>query len=199
MLFYTNKNITVGIFEELLKDYSKIVRINLFLPEQLIEKKAKEIINSFNKDSNKNETNAKLSEQFHKLSMINRVNNLFPAIYKGFYACYRIAELTGKTPAIMKDFEKLYYEATGKKPTIEKIEKIPEYIEILKDKYNSIHNEEENDEENSDFNFSDYLDKLELILELKPLEMRKYKLNELNRLADIALIKQKQWQKLKTS
>ena len=80
-------------------------------------------------------------------------------MYNGFKACYKLAAITGEVPQLMHDFEALYEKFTGMKPTMEAIEKIPDKIKKLSDKFKGIF-----DEEPIEFDFSEYLVTLEMIL-----------------------------------
>jgi len=184
MIFYSHKNIKTGRFIDALENHSKISILPA--PKKLIEKRFSKLLRDFAKVNNSKEVDKKLDDAFHKQSLVNRINNIYPSIYYGMQACYKIAALTGELPAEMKIFEALYTEISHRPCTIERIEEIPAFVEDLKQRFESWSVEPEPEP----FDFEAHIMRLNTILH--PIDMLDKRLITLQKWERLALKKQKQ-------
>jgi len=152
-----------------------VMRWDLPLPDKWITKASNKLIADFNKMNNK-EDMSKLIDGYHKLSMVNRMVNILPTIFLGFQACYKIQSITGERSQLFEEFERLFEEVRGFKPTEADILGIPKLIEKLKNKYDDLFDNEP-EEPDHDFDFNYYVFTLEKVL--APMEIRSKKLTTL--------------------
>jgi len=181
MIFYNLNNITIGQFDDLLLDNNYVKRIVWFpVPKKIVRKKAAKIISDFNKNRNKDHQ-SKIYKAFDKLSVANKLSNVYPAIYQGFMACYKLTALTGKAPEVMAEFEQMFRDVFLMEPTPEAVQSIPKKMEKLE----GIIEDEEKPEQ---FDFSEYLI---IYLEpiLTPLTIRDKKLVHLHKYEELAVKK----------
>lgn len=184
-MLYNYNNITIGRFEDVLTDFNELKRFNIWLPKKYLAKKVGQLVKQYHLENNEKENNSKLNDAFEQVSIINKANNLYSSLYLGFQTCYKIVALTGIKPKVMGDLEEVFRASLGIEPTAENIKRLPIRIEKLKAVFESLN--KDNDEE---FNFSDYLIKLEVVL--APLNIREKKLKYLKKYTEIAISKSKQ-------
>lgn len=184
MIYYTIDNITIGRFEAVLNDSHEIVRplFRRFVPVAKAKAKANQLIEDFNKINNKEKN--KISDHLYRISLINRVNTIYPAIYSGLKVCKQIEILTGQEPPDVIRFKELFKLVSLLEPTVEAIESIPNIVSKLIDRYEQV-TTPENTNKAVDFDFTLFLHTIEKIL--SPTPVRTYKLKELHRLNDLAL------------
>lgn len=159
MLFYTVDNITIGRYDELSFAPEKIMRFYFPCPKKILQKQIKNLNKEYNKRRNEKEFMQNMKQNYKKILLINKINNVLPSIYAGFQACYKIAAITETIPESMRELEKLYKEATGRDATVENVNKLPQMIETLTAKYYNNYQEDP-----IEFDFSDYLLRLEDLL-----------------------------------
>jgi len=188
MIFYKVNNITIGRFAEMTNNKRLVMRWDLPLPEKWIAKASNKLIVEFNKLNGK-EDMSKLIDGYHKISMINRMVNILPTIFLGFQVCYKMQSITGEKSPYFEEFEKLFEETRGFKPTEADILGIPKLIEKLKNKYDDLFDDEQPEIE-PDFDFNYYVFTLERIL--TPMEIRSKKLTTLSYYNKMALKLQKE-------
>lgn len=184
MIFWNFNNITIGKYIDCITDINNLKRLKIWVPKKLLIKRSIKLFEGFNKIFDVTTSNEKLNTSYHQFSMINRINNLFPALYHGFQACYSLTAITGKIPDEMRDLEVLYEKATGKKPTIELINKIPEKIDKLKLLYKDIHVKPK-EEPQKGIDFRVYI--MNLAPLLLPITIMDKKLKDIKTFEDLAL------------
>jgi len=181
MIFYNIDNITIGKYLDIILDINCIKRIPIWMPKKLINKKFEKLKTDYALIVNEKEMNSRLIDAFDKVSLINQANNLYPALYHGFQACYKISALSGKIPPIMKDLEIIYKDATGKDATMELINNIPTKIEKITSAFDMMNN----DIEPETFDFSLFIIKLSALIH--PLTVLDKKLKHLNKYVELAI------------
>lgn len=164
MIFYTYKNITIGQFDLMLSDKEEVLSVKIPMPKKWIEKRVSKIITEFNKHNSKKEINSKLLDEFHKLSLTNRINNLLPSLYYGFKQCEQYFLLTGKVHEHLETFKTIYESMFNCKPTSKGIDAILSEINKLKETYEDLYTQEESSQDGNK-SFSHNLIMLEMILE----------------------------------
>jgi hypothetical protein len=189
MIFYKVDNITIGQFAKLTKDTRMVLRFDLPLPKKWIANRANKLIADFNKLNTKKDL-TKLMEGYHKLSLQNRIINVLPTIFLGFQACYKIEAITGVRTELYKEFERLYEEVRGFKPTEADILGIPKFIDKLQNKLEDLYTDVPEEEPEPDFDFNYYVFTLERILQ--PMNIRAEKLITLQYLNEMAMKLQKE-------
>jgi len=189
MIFYKVSNITIDRFAKLTKDTRMVLRYDLPLPKKWIAKRANKLIADFNKLNTKKDQN-KLMEAYHKLSLQNRIINVLPTIFLGFQACYKIEAITGERTKLYSEFERLFEEVRGFKPTEADILGIPKLVERLQNKLDDLYSDEPEQEPDQDFDFNYYIFTLERILQ--PMNIRNEKLVTLQYLNEMAMKLQKE-------
>jgi len=189
MIFYKVSNISIDRFAKLTKDTRMVLRYDLPLPKKWIAKRANKLIADFNKLNTKKDQN-KLMEAYHKLSLQNRIINVLPTIFLGFQACYKIEAITGERTKLYSEFERLFEEVRGFKPTEADILGIPKFVERLQNKLDDLYSYEPEQEPEQDFDFNYYIFTLERILQ--PMNIRNEKLVTLQYLNEMAMKLQKE-------
>jgi len=170
MIFHTINTMTIGMFAdmELENNLKYLLRFNIWVPQSILRKKRRKIVEAFNKLTNKKEVDKLISKDIHRLKMLNTINIQYKIMI-------RLLDLVAKfnDKSIKKVLDDLYNDRYGKYPKTQ-----ADYGRIRKDndllirKFNQqIQGEEVAEQEP----FDKILARLELIL--APMQIRDKKLS----------------------
>lgn len=185
MIFHNTRTITIGGFSEMVtyKDYRKVLRFNIWLPEFILVKKYNSLLYEWNKLSNGDKVNKEFNRNKHKLKSLVQINIQYKIMLQllDMAAKYSIKEAKEGLISIYSSIYK-------KEPkTAADYEKIAKDIDLKIRRYKQKYGQEQTEE---GIEFEDLLTNIEVVL--APVTIREKKLYTLPKYIEMAAKKIKQ-------